>query len=336
MTERIPFLLKPAAKDYLWGGRRLNDDFGKNIDLNPLAETWECSTHPDGPSTVGDGIYAGMTLTKLLQEHPEYLGSHGGQYGTKENPLPVLIKFIDARSDLSIQVHPDDAYARVHENGQNGKTELWYVLDAAKDASLIYGLRRDVTKEELRRRLENGTAEPLFQRVPVQKNDVFTIEPGTIHAIGAGALVAEIQESSNLTYRLYDYNRTDKNGNKRALHIEKALDVANLHESKEPVQPMRVLNYKPGLAEEMLYRCRYFRTDRLILNTERLRFLVEMKTDSLSFAVLLCTEGCGTMLYEETGSQKMLCFFQGDCIFLPAESVPVKLHGMAQMLKITC
>ena len=147
MGNNRPFLLKPAAKDYLWGGNRLNDDFGKNIDVHPLAETWECSTHPDGPSTAASGEYSGMTLTEVLRKHPEYLGAHGSLYGSKENPLPVLIKFIDAAKDLSIQVHPDDVYAKTHEHGQLGKTEMWYVLDAAKDATLIYGMRRDVTKE---------------------------------------------------------------------------------------------------------------------------------------------------------------------------------------------
>ena len=332
MGNNRPFLLKPAAKDYLWGGNRLNDDFGKNIDVHPLAETWECSTHPDGPSTAASGEYSGMTLTEVLRKHPEYLGAHGSLYGSKENPLPVLIKFIDAAKDLSIQVHPDDVYAKTHEHGQLGKTEMWYVLDAAKDATLIYGMRRDVTKGELKQRLLDGTAEPLFQKVPIAKNDVFVIEPGTIHAIGAGALIAEIQESSNLTYRLYDYNSVDKNGQKRPLHIEKALDVADLKAKKEPVQPMRVLRYKPGCANELLYRCKYFQTERMILNTQKTRTMAEYQTDGLSFAVFLCVEGCGTLF----AGNAPLNFYKGDCIFIPAESVPIQMHGMAQILKVTC
>lgn len=232
-----PFLLKPDGKDYLWGGSRLNDDFSKGIDMSPLAETWECSTHPDGPSVVASGAFAGQTLAAVLKAHPEYLGTHPEAKGE----LPILIKLIDAKKDLSVQVHPTDAYAREHENGQLGKTEMWYVLDAKKDAKLVYGLYHDVSKAQLRKSIENGTVEKYLQKVPVKKNDLFYIEAGTIHAIGAGVLVAEIQESSNLTYRLYDYDRVDKNGNRRELHIDKALEAANLKASAEPRQPLRVL-----------------------------------------------------------------------------------------------
>ena len=222
-----PFLLTPAGKDYLWGGNRLKTEFNKEIDLVPLAETWECSTHPDGPSVIVTGRHAGKTLAELLKEHPEYLGKHPGT----EGELPVLIKFIDAKKNLSVQVHPDDDYARKYENGQLGKTEMWYVMDAAPDAQLVYGFNHDITKEQLRQSLKDGTVEKYLQKVKIQKDDVFFIEAGTVHAIGAGALIAEIQESSNLTYRLYDYNRVGKDGKLRELHIDKALAVANLKSS---------------------------------------------------------------------------------------------------------
>lgn len=190
-----PLLLRPVGKDYLWGGSRLNDDFEKNIPLAPLAETWECSTHPDGQSSVSGGDFDGKTLAEVLKIHPEYLGlRHRG-----EKELPLLIKFIDAKQDLSVQVHPTDDYARLHENGQLGKTEMWYVLDAKPGTSLIYGLRQDCTGEVLRRAIEAGDVMKYLQKVPIHRDDLFFIPPGTIHAIGAGALVAEIQESSNLT-----------------------------------------------------------------------------------------------------------------------------------------
>ncbi|HJA93613.1 MAG TPA: class I mannose-6-phosphate isomerase [Candidatus Eisenbergiella merdipullorum] len=322
-----PFLLKPAGKDYLWGGSRLNDDFSKGIDLNPLAETWECSTHPDGPSTVASGEYAGQTLAAVLKAHPKYLGTHPGTKGE----LPILIKFIDARKDLSVQVHPTDEYAREHENGQLGKTEMWYVLDASKDAKLVYGLHHDVDKEQLRKSIEDGTVEKYLQKVPVKKNDLFYIEAGTIHAIGAGALIAEIQESSNLTYRLYDYDRTDKNGRKRQLHIEKALEAANLKASAEPRQPLRVLKYRRGCASELLCRCRYFEVYRMLVNTERCRELVGYQADSSSFRVLLCTDGCGSISF---GENEAFNFFRGDCIFVPADSVKLRIHGQAQFLDV--
>lgn len=327
--KNSPFLLKPAGKDYLWGGSRLNDDFSKEIDMEPLAETWECSTHPDGLSTVASGIYAGKTLLEVLKEHPEYLGTHPRTRGE----LPILIKFIDAKKDLSVQVHPDDDYAALHENGSLGKSEMWYVLDAAKDARLIYGFYHDMKKEVLQKSLENGTIEKYLQKVPVKKDDVFYIEAGTVHGIGAGTLIAEIQENSNLTYRLYDYNRTDKNGQKRELHIEKALDVADLKSSAAPRQPMRVLRYQKGCATELLCRCKYFQVERQLINTERCRQMADFRTGSNSFQVLLCIGGCGVILPE---SGDAIRFFRGDCIFVPADSIPLKLHGKAQMLKIGC
>lgn len=326
-AKNIPFLLKPVGKDYLWGGTRLNDDFSKEIDMTPLAETWECSTHPDGPSTVASGIYRGKTLSDVLKLHPEYLGAHPKTKGE----LPLLIKFIDAKKDLSVQVHPTDEYAQKHEHGQQGKTEMWYVLDAAKDTKLIYGLHHSVDKETLRRSIQNGTVERYLQKVPIQKDDLFFIEAGTIHAIGAGALIVEIQESSNLTYRLFDYDRVDKNGEKRELHIEKALDVANLNAIAVPRQPLRVLKYRCGCASEFLCRCKYFEVYRMLVNTERNRQLVGYQADDASFRVLLCTDGCGSVYF---GENESLGFFKGDCIFVPADSVRLRLHGNAQFLDV--
>lgn len=323
----MPLLLRPTGKDYLWGGKRLNDEFAKNIDISPLAETWECSTHPDGLSYVAMGEMAGMSLAEVLTEHPEYLGSHpvSGVNGC----LPVMIKFIDANRDLSVQVHPSDEYAYINENGQPGKTEMWYVLDAAKDAHIIYGLTADLTKEDLRKSIEERCISKYLQKIPVKKNDVFFLEPGMIHAIGAGVLVAEIQQNSNLTYRLYDYDRVDKNGYKRELHIDKALEVAYLKSSAEPKQPLRVLKYKPGVASEMLGRCKYFEVHRRIINTER-RQEVWFHSDSLSFRVLLCVNGCGTLSF----AGETLFVHKGDCIFVPAASVDIRVHGKMQILDV--
>ena len=322
-----PFLLQPVGKDYLWGGNRLNDDFSKGIELSPLAETWECSTHPDGPSVVASGEHIGKTLRELLKQHPEYLGTHP----KSEGELPILIKFIDAKKDLSVQVHPDDQYAYNHENGQLGKTEMWYVLDATKDAKLVYGLSCDVDRETLQKSIVEGSVEKYLQKVPVKKDDMFYIEAGTIHAIGAGALIAEIQENSNLTYRMYDYNRVDKNGKKRELHIEKALNVANLKASAAPRQPLRVLRYRQGCASELLCRCQYFEVHRMIVNTEQCRRLVGYQADTTSFRVLLCTGGCGAIHF---GDGEALSFFKGDCIFVPANSVKLRIHGKAQFLDV--
>lgn len=315
-----PFLLKPSGKDYLWGGNRINDDFGKGINLTPLAESWECSVHEDGPSYIASGAYAGMSLKDVLDIHPEYLGS-------KHKVFPILIKFIDADKDLSVQVHPNDEQAK--QDNDNGKTEMWYVLDATKDAKLVYGFSKDCTRDEIRKSISDGSLLDKLQIVDVKKNDVFFIEPGTVHAIGAGALIAEIQESSNLTYRLYDYYRVDKQGKKRELHIDKALEVANLQSSSKPRQPMRVLKYENGVARELLARCRYFEVYRMLLNTER-RQEVVYSTDALSFRVLLCIDGCGVISFGD----ETLKFYRGDCFFIPADSYTITLHGKASFLDV--
>lgn len=326
-SKNQPFMLRPAAKDYLWGGSRLNDDFGYNIDISPFAEAWVCSTHPDGKSVADNG----RALSEVLKLHPEYLGTHPLEVTGGKAELPILIKLIDAKKDLSVQVHPDDEYARINENGSWGKTEMWYVLAAKSGAELIYGFNRDVGEEQVRTAIDNGSIASLLNRVEVHKNDLFYIESGMVHAIGEGCLIAEIQQSSNLTYRLYDYDRTDKNGNKRPLHIERALDVAKLTSSATPRQPMRVLKYHNGVASELLTRCKYFQVERLLLNTEGRR-LAEFKTAENSFHALLCVDGCGVLF----GEGFMLNFFKGDCIFVPADSVPMRLHGQGQILNVSC
>ncbi len=348
MIANSPFLLAAVGKDYLWGGNRLQTDFAKKIDMSPLAETWECSTHPDGPSLVRSGVFAGKLLTDVLKEHPEFLGSHP----LTKDELPILIKLIDAKQDLSVQVHPDDGYARVHENGSWGKSEMWYVLDADKDTELVYGFNHDITEEKLRKSLENGTVEKYLQKIPVQKDDVFFVDAGTVHAIGAGALIAEIQQNSNLTYRMYDYNRRDKSGKERELHIDKALAVANLKNSSEPRQPLRVLRYRRGCASELLCRCRYFQVERMLLNTG---LSVACQTGSNSFQVLLCVEGTCQMNWRESAlggvpderevvntggvpaeEKSGLIMQKGDCVFIPANSVPLQLSGTAQLLCVGC
>ena len=320
-----PFLLRPSGKDYLWGGRRLNDEFEKQINLSPLAETWECSTHPDGPSYVTGGEFDGECLADVIKKNLDFLESkHRG-----ETELPILIKFIDANKDLSVQVHPTDEYARKYESGQRGKTEMWYVLDVRKGAKLVYGLKHDTSEEKLRRSIEDGTVMKYLQTVPVKKDDLFFIEAGTIHAIGAGTLVAEIQENSNLTYRLYDYDRVGSDGKKRELHVDKAFQVANLKNSAEPKQPLRVLKYRQGIASELLCRCKYFEVYRMIINTER-RQIVRYQADEVSFRVLLCVNGCGMIRFED----EEIIFYKGDCIFVPADSVVISIHGQAQFLDV--
>ena len=325
MSNR-PFMLRPAAQDYLWGGSRLNDDFNLGIPVVPFAEAWMCSTHPDGLSVLDSG----EALRDVLAAHPGYLGTHVLQTTGGKPELPILIKLIDAKKDLSVQVHPDDDYAKRVE-GALGKTEMWYVLAARRDSELVYGFREDMDEQSVRAALSDGSIEKHLNHVPVHRDDVFFIEPGTVHAVGEGCLIAEIQESSNITYRLYDYNRTDKYGKRRPLHVDRALEVAKLSSSSAPRQPMRVLKYENGTASELLCRCRYFQVERLLLNTENRKY-ADFRTGENSFHALLCVEGCGVLFGEDC----MLNFFKGDCVFVPADSIPMKLHGQAQLLNVSC
>lgn len=328
-TFNKPFLLQPAGKDYLWGGHRLQTEYNKPCKEEPLAETWECSTHPDGPSMIVSGENKGKTLTQVLKEHPEYLGKKL----EREGEFPILIKFIDAKKDLSVQVHPTDEYAKEQENGQLGKTEMWYVVDATPEAKLVHGFWHNVTKEQVRKSIRNGSIESHLQKVEVKKDDVFLIQAGVVHAIGAGSLIAEIQQNSNLTYRLYDYGRKDKEDKLRELHVEKALDVMELEGGNEPRQPMRMLEYSPGLGREFLCRCKYFKVKRYLLNTEQTRNMAEITIGIDSFKVLLCLSGCGMLFM---GDGEGLSFFKGDCIFIPATEEKLKLHGNAKLLGVHC
>ena len=249
--------LQPCGKDYLWGGTRLRNEYGKRIDMTPLAETWECSVHSDGPSVIATGEFKGQTLPSVLKQHPEYMGSK-----VRNGELPVLVKFIDAKQDLSVQVHPDDVYANKHE-GDNGKTEMWYVIDAEEGANLIYGFKHKVTEEILRKAVETGTLDRHLQKVEVHKGDTYFVPAGTVHGIGAGILMAEIQESSNVTYRVFDYDRIDKKGQKRELHFDKAVRVMKMDVTPDIKQKPRLVKYYPGCSRELLCRCKYFEAERI-------------------------------------------------------------------------
>ena len=317
-----PILLTPSGKDYLWGGNRLKTEYGKDIELTPLAETWECSVHPNGPSYAVSGEHKGMTLAEIIKMHPEYVGN-------KNTQIPVLIKFIDAAKDLSVQVHPSDEFAREYENGQNGKTEMWYVLEAKEGAKLVWGFEHKVTKEILEKDITDGTLQNDLHYVPVHKGDVFLIESGTVHAIGEGILLAEIQENSDLTYRLYDYNRRDKDGNLRELHFDKAVKVLNMNPIGDTSQKPRYVRYFYGCSRETLCRCKYFETEKIQV-TKGFSFSV-MKN---SFQVLLCTNGEGGL--ETDGSNRSLRFQKGSCIFLPAGLGRCHVIGECDLLKIRC
>ncbi len=316
-----PILLKPAVKDYLWGGSRLKNEYHKSTPLQKAAETWECSVHPDGESEAVSGPFAGKKLSSILREHPEYLGTKvtGGE-------LPILVKFIDAEQDLSIQVHPDDSYA-LEKEGQNGKTEMWYILDAKPGAKLVCGFAHDVSAEQLRRDAGSRRLMKHLRWVPVHPGDVFYIPAGTVHAVGAGILLAEVQESSNVTYRIWDYDRVGSDGKKRAVHLDRAIEVLNMKSGEIVRQKPRKVEYFPGSAKEILCRCRYFETERYQISRT-----AELSVNSASFQVLLCIKGQGVL---ENGESRT-GFRKGDCIFLPAGCGDCRLTGKTELLKIRC
>ena len=316
--------LQPAGMDYLWGGTRLRDEYGKKIDLTPLAETWECSVHPDGPSIVANGEYRGKELREVLKAHPEWMGTK-----VQDGEFPILAKFIDAKQDLSVQVHPDDDYAREHEH-QNGKTEMWYVIDADEGAQLIYGFKHRVDEQILNTAVETGMLDKHLQKVAVHKGDVFYVPAGTVHGIGAGILVAEIQESSNVTYRVYDYDRVDKNGKKRELHFDKAVQVMNMDVAPDVKQKSRIVKHYPGCSRELLCRCKYFEAERIQV-TKAFSFSVLEE----SFQVIICLDGEGQI---ETMDEnlKPVRFVKGRTLFLPAGLGRCLVVGDATVLKIRC
>ncbi|MDU4958409.1 MAG: mannose-6-phosphate isomerase, class I [Agathobacter rectalis] len=300
------------------------DTHSPRAHLTPLAETWECSVHPDGPSYVANGIYKGQTLAEVLNAHSEYLGTK-----VENGELPVLVKFIDAKKDLSVQVHPDDAYARKHE-GDNGKTEMWYVVDADEGAHLIYGFQHKVTEEILRKAIETGTLDKHLQKVEVHKGDTYFVPAGTVHGIGKGILVAEIQESSNVTYRVYDYDRVDKNGKKRELHFDKAVQVMDMNVEPDVSQKPRIVKYYSGCSRELLCRCKYFETERIQV-TKGFAFSV-MDT---SFQVLMCLNGYGEVQTMDA-EQKPMRFSKGETLFLPAGMGRCLVVGDAELIKVRC
>ncbi len=304
--------LKPTGKDYLWGGTRLAEEYGKEMSGSILAETWELSCHPDGPSYIADGPYTGLTLAQYVEtQGKKVLGTHCEKF----EDFPILIKFIDAQDNLSIQVHPDNHYALEHE-GQSGKTEMWYVADAGKDASLYYGFRQEISKEEFAERIRKDTLLEVLNAVSVQKGDILFIEAGTIHAIGKNILIAEIQQNSNVTYRVYDYGRIGQDGKKRDLHIEKALDVT------KRIPMVRDSSCYPHLAD-----CDYFTVDKVLLDgmvMEKMEGFVSHE----SFVSILVLEGEGVI----TNRGRTIDFRKGDSLFLPAGSGTYAVEGICDAL----
>lgn len=243
-----PLLFNPVYKDYIWGGRKF-ENFGKTLPEGIVAESWEISCHPDGESVIINGPDQSKTLQSIVDgKGEEILGS--ALYTGQPTKFPLLIKFIDANKDLSVQVHPDDEYAYENENGEYGKNEMWYIVDAVPGSKLVSGIKDGVTKEDFAKAVTENRVEECLNFVETHPGDCFNIPAGLVHAIGSGNLICEIQQNSNTTYRVYDYNRTDDNGNTRPLHVKKALDVIDFS-SRDKI-------YYKGLSIEEEFATRTF------------------------------------------------------------------------------
>lgn len=311
MKKWEPMFMQPVFKETVWGGTKILTTFGKKIPSDHTGESWEVAAHENGQSVILNGCMAGKTLQEAIEEAPEeILGSKVlEEQGTH---FPLLIKLIDASDNLSVQVHPDDEMAKCLEGPrENGKTEMWYVLDAQPGARLIYGLRQEVTPEAFAEAIESQTLEQLVNWVPVHKGDTFFIPAGTLHAIGAGILIAEIQQNSDTTYRVYDYGRVGLDGKPRQLHIEKAKQVTKLTASVGT----EYADIEEGIV------CPYFQTYR-----RNLRGLQEIAVSSEHFQILMILEGSGRINGQP--------FKKGDTILLPAAGETVGLEGRAVYLQI--
>lgn len=301
--------MNPVFKDNLWGGSRLKNEYGKNTPYEITGESWEVASHPNGESTVMEGEYSGKTikeLTGLLKE--KFLGDK--VYMGDDAKFPLLVKFIDAKQNLSVQVHPDDKYAGINENGELGKTEMWYIMDAAEGAGILYGFKDVITKDAFKKSIEENTLLDYTHFAACKKGDSFFIPAGTLHAIGEGILIAEIQQNSDTTYRIYDYDRRDAMGNPRELHIDKAVDVTKLC-------PADTTN---NTADSVIADCQYFKVEKIILTDN-----VSWSVNKDRFEVLIVCEGSTKINGVE--------FNKGETALIPAYIGELKLDGEGVILR---
>ena len=313
-----PIKTSPVFKQYIWGGNSLKKKYNKSVPFDTAAESWEVSCHSDGLSLVAEGEYEGMTLKEVLFSHKrEMLGREDVEV------FPLLVKLLDAKECLSVQVHPDNEFAAKYENGELGKTEMWYVVDAKPGANLVYGLKEGTDAQMLKESIENGTLEEHLNYVPVKKGDSFFIPSGTIHAIRDGIIIAEIQQSSNTTYRVYDYNRVDKDGNKRPLHVEKAVMATDFSAKAMPRDASQKAEFSGGTSE-VIASCEYFTVIKYEITES-----ADLEKNNDKFEMLIFTEGEGIIEY--MGEEYK--FLPGDSFFIPAAMEKYTVKGKCEFLR---
>ena len=316
--KKYPMLLTPVSKQIIWGGDRLKKEYGKKADFDKIAESWELSVRDNAMCTVANGAYEGKALGEYIAE--DRLGVLGTN-AEKYDRFPLLIKFIDAADRLSIQVHPDNEYSLEHE-GELGKTEMWYVIAADKGAKLVYGLRDGCTIEDFARAVEEDRTEEMLNFVEVKAGDVYFIPSGQVHAIGKGILIAEIQQNSDVTYRVYDYKRRQPDGSLRQLHTAKAIDVIKLR-SDDEIGALRY-SVKADEGGEVLASCEYFTTRRY--SSDEPKKLCAGKESFVSVLVLDSDNAyirCGLKKYK---------IKKGESWFIPAGSGRFEIKGKAEII----
>lgn len=313
-----PIQFTPILKERIWGGTKLKSVLNKNITSDITGESWELSGVKSDVSVVSNGEYKGKSLQELLDVFaPEILGEKVHEKFGHE--FPLLFKFIDAREDLSIQVHPNDELAKKRHNSF-GKTEMWYVMDADFGSRIIVGFKHRSRREEYLFHLEQNTLVDILDTVQTKAGDVFFLETGTVHAIGAGVLLAEIQQTSDITYRLYDFDRKDANGNKRELHVELAVDAINYEVTDTQKSYADRENQSNTIVD-----CPYFTTNYLPLHSE-----LEVQKDGESFTVFMCVDGH----FSITVGEQIYEYSKGDTVLLPAALKQFTLNGYASLLEI--
>ena len=313
-----PLQFEPILKDRIWGGTKLKSYLNKPIHSNITGESWEISTVENDVSIISNGIFKGKSLIELINLHPEeILGTK--VYKNFGKQFPLLFKYLDAREDLSIQLHPNDALAKTRHNSF-GKTEMWYVMQADDNARLIVGFKEKSNKEKYFKSIEDKKLLSILDTKKVAKGDVFFLETGTIHAIGAGIVIAEIQQTSDITYRIYDFDRVDASGNTRELHNDLALEAINYNVVNAEKKYKKIDNY----VNEVI-NCQYFTTNYIPL-TDVLKFELNKE----SFKVLMCVEGS----FELKLNEEVYKYTVGDTILIPALIDSFEISGKASLLEI--
>ena len=313
-----PLQFEPILKERIWGGEKLKTLLHKPITSTITGESWELSTVEGDVSIVANGEWKGKSLTELINSFPdEILGTAVHTRFGKQ--FPLLFKYLDAREDLSIQVHPNDELAKKRHNSF-GKTEMWYIMQADDNARIIVGFKENSNAEEYLENLENKTLLSILDDVKVKSGDVFFLETGTVHAIGAGLVVAEIQQTSDITYRLYDFDRLDANGNTRELHVDLALEAINYNKVESKKSYTTNSNQSNSVVD-----CPYFTTNFIPLDGA-----ISVSKSGETFTVYMCVEGSFEIEYNNSKTQ----YIKGDTVLIPAAMNAFILNGKASILEI--